>query len=324
MDTNTDKRQKILTRVQALYAKAAATDFGPEADAFTSKADELMLEWAIAEAELAMDDPKLHQFSKRKFEFHGSLYSDTGSWQYQLLGIVAQHYGLIKTPDLESDGHYYVGTRSDLDHCELVYTNLLGHFMKTVAPKPDPDLPLAENLYSLRMAGLSWAKIDAMLPDHKLSTSWSKKVRDFADERGLDLNTGNQSRNYRDQFMQAYNHRLSQRFREMRNEQEETRKGAELVLFDKTSKLKEYLWDLYPDLRPHPEDCECESCHYRRCHDRKCPRTMCANMRKPMRRGRSYVRSVQYNPTAVRAGQRAANSADLGQKRVGGKRGELK
>lgn len=129
---------------------------------------------------------------------------------------------------------------------------------------------------------------------------------------------------YRRSFMDGYFYRINQRLDEMKRARGEAAVGKELVLANKEGDLKELLWELRPELRPHPEDCDCDQCH--RCADPKCNRYRCKNARTPVKRTRvARYTEPKYDAAASRAGSRAANSADLmgGRHNVGSNKREL-
>lgn len=85
-----------------------------------------------------------------------------------------------------------------------------------------------------------------------------------------------------------------------------------LVLAGREEALDDLLYEEAPHLRPHPEDCECDSHHYARCKVRAtCGRSICVDMRKPVRGGGGSFRQTVYSAGAMQAGRRAGATADL-------------
>lgn len=319
-----EDRERILSKVQALYAKASSSEFEEEAHAFRMKADALMTQWQIDQAEIAIaGGKKAHGFEIREFTMPPGLDHHTEYIAYAILNEVAKHCGL-KTVPSKGYGYAYAGTGGDLDYAEIIYTNLLAHMAKTIDPKPDPSKSEAENIYALKTAGFKWEKIHRLMyPDvpweRRHGVRYTAVIKKHTEKLNLPRNTvgGAQGQaNYREQFARAYVGRLGQRFKELRNETEEIREAGALVLFNKDEALNEFIWDLFPDRRPHPKDCDCDRCH--RCSDPKCQRPRCVMGRMPLSRvPRGRFRTMTYNSAANAAGSRAANQADLGQSRVG-------
>ena len=69
METDTAARTKMIDRVRALFTKAASTEYGPEAEAFEAKALALMVEWEIAERDIADagHGPERHNYDTSTF-----------------------------------------------------------------------------------------------------------------------------------------------------------------------------------------------------------------------------------------------------------------
>lgn len=116
---------------------------------------------------------------------------------------------------------------------------------------------------------------------------------------------------YRRSFIDGYMDRIRGRLYEMRQARGDLAVGKELVLANRESDLKELLYELRPELRPHPPECECDPCHGRKCTDAACDREYCKERRKPQKyRAARYV-EPKIDLAAQRNGSRAANSADL-------------
>lgn len=129
---------------------------------------------------------------------------------------------------------------------------------------------------------------------------------------------------YRRSFVDGYMYRIKERLQEMKRARGQAAVGKELVLANREGDLKELMYELRPDLRPHPADCDCDQCH--RCADPNCQRPNCKARRAPVKRSRvaRYV-EPKYDAAASRNGRSAANSADLmgGRNNVGSNKREL-
>lgn len=108
-------------------------------------------------------------------------------------------------------------------------------------------------------------------------------------------------------FVQAYSIEIRRRLREMAKSTEESTTGKELVLRGIAEDLQEFFWDAFPNLRPHPADCDCDTCH--RCDDPKCKRPRCVERRKPIRYRSEPERA--FSNAAFQRGTAAARTADL-------------
>jgi hypothetical protein len=84
------------------------------------------------------------------------------------------------------------------------------------------------------------------------------------------------------------------------------------LLNDKKSAVDEAFYDAFPDMRPHPATCECDTCHGY-CSDPTCTRPKCKNWQKDSKRPVRYRAepSRAYNGLAYSSGAKAADRADL-------------
>ncbi len=111
---------KKLTIIRALLAKAEATEFAEEADAFTSKAQDLMTRYAIDEALLA-DSADNIEIRSRRIHIDNP-YAVT---KVQLLATVGK---VNRVRAIWDDAHgiaTVVGLPVDLDLAEMLFTSLL-------------------------------------------------------------------------------------------------------------------------------------------------------------------------------------------------------
>lgn len=313
----TKDRSKILETVRKLLEKAASTNFNEEALLFQKKADELMMQWAVEEFELSHQDPRnmAYQPEVRTFDF-GSDIRSSRIWGYVFRRLT--NFCRCKLAVEQYDRATVVGYPGDLDYLENLSVILQLHIVKTIFPRPDPALSEAENLYNLRQAGNTWDKCYRLMhPDQGAAPKservrYTKVVGDYAKRNNLPRNMTASQSGYVEQFLSSFGHRLAERLQEIMNDQDSENKFA-LVLRDRASDLDEFLWTKFPELRPHPSNCDCDIHHS--CNDPKCER--CKWKRMPVKtRGVGAYRTIAYNPAANAAGRRAANSADLGQTRI--------
>lgn len=120
---------------------------------------------------------------------------------------------------------------------------------------------------------------------------------------------------YRRSFSQAYAYRVETRIASMSADRSNAGSGKELVLANRSGDLQEFFWEQFPDLRPHPEDCECDKCHARRCTDQTCKRPFCVQKRKPVRH--KLPAELKTDANAWSRGRAAADTVDLTGSRTG-------
>ncbi|WP_127500449.1 DUF2786 domain-containing protein [Actinoplanes solisilvae] len=120
-DSNGELDQRLLDRVRALLAKAEATDFPEEADAYTAKAQELMTRHRIDHALLAAKADKRDRPGSRRiavdnpYEMPKSLLLQAVAEANSCRAVWMKRFGLVAV----------VGYAADLDATEVLFTSLL-------------------------------------------------------------------------------------------------------------------------------------------------------------------------------------------------------
>lgn len=110
---------KILSRVQALLAKAESTDYPEEAEALFAKAQELMTRYSIDDA-LARTRAPGDKPERRRLQMEAPY----ASAKFTLISAV----GRANEVQVVGDGNYLVtmiGFRSDLDAVEMLFASLV-------------------------------------------------------------------------------------------------------------------------------------------------------------------------------------------------------
>lgn len=108
-------------------------------------------------------------------------------------------------------------------------------------------------------------------------------------------------------FVEGYGMQIRKRIRDMKEATSQATTGKELVLKSIYEDLIEFYYENFPERRPHPANCDCETHH--RCDDPKCQRNNCKARRKPVKFKSIPERKV--SDAALRRGMNAANTADL-------------
>lgn len=172
----------ILSKVRGLIAKAEHPDTLPqEAEACRSKADAMMLKYAIDQATLRDSQPAAEQIRPAKIKVSvceaGSAYEEQFC---TLVSVVCEHTrtkavfhaaqadaDLVRKwrdwygKSLQVEASVY-GFESDLKFFEILYTTLLLHMSNGIDPRPDASLSDEKNTYNLHLAGYNWLDIARM------------------------------------------------------------------------------------------------------------------------------------------------------------------
>lgn len=167
-----------------------------------------------------------------------------------------------------------------------------------------------------------------------LTGSSAKKLRavrkayhDLCEAEGRKPVKGLKAETYRESFMEGYVDRIEGRLTEMRRARETATAGKGLVLATRDDDLREAFFVEFPDLRPHPKDCECDSCHFSKCNDESCTRPRCERYWKDAKKPVKYraPKDPKVDHDARSRGKAVADMADLsgGRGNVSGVRGEI-
>lgn len=120
-ETNT-----IITKIQALLAKAESTEYEEEADLFTAKAHELMLRHAIDEAELQLKGKHKGEIGRDVFIYSTNDANLPG--KRGILNVAAKAAGckaVFITGSRKKQTSFLVGYETDREWAAMLYTSLL-------------------------------------------------------------------------------------------------------------------------------------------------------------------------------------------------------
>lgn len=327
MEETAKRREDIMRKVAALLAKADSTTFGEERDAFIAKADQLMAVYAIQAFEL--EHAANSKNERRKPELRTIEYGTAGQKEADD-ELVQVFYALVQLTGCKMGfwgwrSAKVVGYPEDLDYLTMLFFNIRLHLASQLEPKPRPELTMEDNLVMLKEAGMKWERIYQLLHDAgQLDVPWERKVGvRFTGIYTKYCKENNRPRMYtnpdvwRRNFIQGYCNEINNRIYEMRNARTQAAQGHELVMVSMAEELQEALYEFFPDKRPHPKDCDCDSCHV--CSNPKCQRRNCVARRKPVKYSSVRTpRELKYDHAAQNAGKATARSADLGSSRGAG------
>lgn len=224
-----ERRKKMMEKVASLIAKAEATDYSEERDAFRAKADELMVAYAIEESELVQRQGRSlkDEVKQRRIRVAGadSPYRDP---LVSLIASVARHarcrivfYGLHYGVSYPVEATV-VGMEQDLDYVEMLFASLRLQMANELEPKYDPSLSLSENVYQMRNAGLKWERIHPLAEAAGVDTPGrtSRKWNDLYEEacfaRGESPRSNVNPKTVKRNFAEGYVPRVEMRFLEVR------------------------------------------------------------------------------------------------------------
>jgi hypothetical protein len=319
-----DRRQKVLEQVAALLAKADSTEFSEERDTFIAGADRLMAKYAIETFEIEMQRPKDERVGPelRTFEYGTTGNGEADEAMTRIFWELARHLRCLI-------GYYgwkhakVVGYPADLDFLGMLFFSVRVHLSSRVEPHPDRQLSFGENVTMLKEAGLKWERIFQLLkpafPVELDYPAFTKSVglkmyglyKSQVAKEGREQMYSNPDV-WRRNFILGYSDEVTRRLQGQSRQNEQDSVGKGLVLVSMKDALQEALWDAFPDLRPHPKECDCDGCHAGRCSNIECTRSICVRMRKPVKyREPRKLTSLKYDGAAAAAGRAAGQSVDL-------------
>lgn len=311
MNHSQEKLDAMLRKVQALLAHAEDKGNSPEAqEAYRQKAEALMFTYRIEENQIAQAGGAEAESIRpvwRKIWVcrHGSEFRQT---YYTMAHYAVHHVDAEYQPTYEKspeDGHSWlvlnaVGYEGDLRFAELLYVSMQQAFSSKMEPRFDASKSEAENAYIMRSAGMEGRRIAAAIwgDDSKPNRVKARKLfAQHASSIGEDpsalLGRGNSVATFRDSYADGFEDTMRHRLWRMR----QSHGDKELVLGDRKARVKEALYEKYPNLRPSTSPAV-------RHGD---PRANCAKCKKA---ASGYCRDHQYlKPRAARYVQRPHSSA---------------
>jgi hypothetical protein len=308
------------------------TPFEEEADTARRMANDLMdkyrlEQWEIAQAEAGRVESIFKPVRK---DIDISWYADetqlslrTALWSVYC--ACAKHCAVVVSGQwsYQSKVMPVYGLESDVTFMQMLFTDLYIQMSDKIKPKFNPDASLGENVYRAKEAGMKYGQIAkwAGHPEWITIKGYSKKYGDpqyayngimiremkkYAKANGLEIHKVINLDAYVEDFCTSFTFAIRRKFAEMRGDESSDNPMA-IAIRDITDLSRELLWEDFPDLKPHPDDCDCDLCH--RCYDPKCQRPRCKEARKPIRYSKTRYREPVY--AAQVRGQRAGESARI-------------
>ena len=302
---------KMLERVRALLAKAASTEFEEEAEAFRAKADELMTKyaiemWMVEQAQAGKTGQTKPELRDMNIDWWWKMDNDLSEALWSVFSSVCTHCRCtiaVAKASYNSKTVPVVGMPADLGYADMLFTHLFMQMVDTMDPHPRPGEPLIEALVRMKEAGLKWEEIFRRLRHagyYPENERWNPSKMDYAGKYTAYCKQHNRERVrvtpsvYRRSFATGFTSELRIRFREMRKQQESSLgSGMEVALRDISVVVREAMYDFFPDMRPHPANCQCDKCTRER------------NRRLPAYKPRTY------SDAAIARGAKAGRDAEI-------------
>lgn len=228
------KREKMKARIANLIAKAESTDYSAERDAFREKAESLMFQYAIEEAELAKAEGRnlRDEVIKRRVRTSpgGSAYHDSLK---ALLTVICNNnrckVAFWNTSKVAQpvDGLVF-GMEQDVEFVETLFASLRLQMAREMEPKFDPSMSMEDNVLHMRHAGLKWTRIEELCG----LGSWGgpKTYAKACEEQGIEQRKNQNPRTMARNFAEGFVGRVGKRMYENRKRREEQNTGSGTAL----------------------------------------------------------------------------------------------
>jgi hypothetical protein len=256
-----EKLASMMSKIQALLAKADSTEFPDEAAALYAKAEELMRKYRITEEQLIAEDqfaavPVMH--SMLGYDTNSDFYNEYRMTMYWIADHCGVEYVIRYNREGEQHGFWFdlFGYEGDLRMAEWLWSSARLVFGSHLEPQVDPRLSDQVNAYNLRQAGVLRKDIARKLWEENTPALRSKAQRLYLaecaarGERPLVSGLGTDADMYRQSYAQGFVSRLSDRLRASRDATDSV--GGALVLHGRAERVKEAKYQAYPRLRPMP------------------------------------------------------------------------
>jgi hypothetical protein len=325
---------EVLRKIQALVDKAHSTTFDAEAKALIAKAEELMLRYSL-DPQMVLDPNRPNTarpvYDSKPIRRDITILQDTGEGDHQMIIALHQLFSAVCRHLFIRTGHgagwgerIVIGYPVDINFMEMYFLKLKLHLFSNLIFDVDHNKDWVQVIAGLRLMGFSWEQIHYKMYDsghpgypyrderyweRRMGVNFTGKVKTFCERTGFPRNKATNAQAWRTDFVNGYVHEITTRLAAMRREVLDSSPNLPALAADKTSAVDEAYYEEFPELRPHPEDCQCEMCHYMRCHDLNCMRPKCVAGRKPVRERKVYYRNLHTD--AYQGGRAVGRTADL-------------
>lgn len=230
----------------------------PEAarDSYRAKAERLMREYRIAEESALATDITAAAPITRVIRLYDG-YPQMAAYYGMVLGAIMTHTGCryLYTGNGEAT---VVGYAGDVRYAEFLWTAARLMFATRIDPRWDDTLPLEENVWRLRNAGIERRVIaDRAWGNGAVAAARSRVQRIYIRECASRGETpraaglGHQTATYRQAYAQSFYDTMVQRLRTARDAADSTH-GA-LDLHDRKYRVAEAFYVAFPHMRPSTE-----------------------------------------------------------------------
>lgn len=249
----------MMAKVRALLDKAESTEFAAEADAYRTKAEELMAKYRIEIEDLLAGKTLAEGIaapSPIPFDTQVCRNGQFSGHYAHMWGQVVTHVGVRShtrwvysggEPIWTAEG---VGFDADVQYAELLYTAARMAFSERLEPKVDAKLSDQENVYRLRSAGIERVRIADIMWGNTDKVFLGRVGRMYKAECALRNETpalsgrGVTGAAYREAYANEFIFEFARRLQAARSG------GSGVALGNRETVLSEAFYQRFPHLRP--------------------------------------------------------------------------
>lgn len=302
-------------KIQAMLANADDESLSDEArQTYRNKAEEFMVKYRIAEEEALATDEASSTPILRDIRVTTRYVGPLSPYYTQTWGSIAGHCGVRYVLEW-TDGYvaHVVGYDGDVRYAEFLWTSALLMFSTRINPTWDDALPVEENVWRLRNAGIKRATIaDRAGRDGRKASdrSWVQRVYlrecEKRNEPARAAGLGHQANTFQQAYADEFWHTLARRLRAARDATDSVRGG--LVLHGRSDRVDEAFYTRFPHLRPKPTT-DAPAPEYKPCP--RCAKAKSGNCRQhPGLTKADYARWDRLeNSASARAGRESGRAA---------------
>ena len=271
--STTTSNSDLLRKIQGLLAKAEATTFEHERDAFIAKADELMMKhrielWEVQQHQsgrISEREPIIRDFDY-KFAFESGGFAEIADPLWSIFLATARYCGCLvvfhkqhysgERKEYASYTVPVIGTETDLGWFTLLFSSLMTQLVDQIRPKYDPNKGYEENLRTFKEAGWNWLEIGELMQQHGFHTDvttdkarhlTAHAYRRWCKRTGVEQNYSNWN-TYRRNFGSGFATAISSRLSDMQADtiKKDASGGMELALRDQGQINRDFMMSEFP------------------------------------------------------------------------------
>lgn len=255
---------KIIDKIAKLLAQAEHPNTSDvERDTFLAKADAMMLQHAIDEAQVrASQSPNERRKPVRVDVQLFDTNTVYGNKMRVIAGKVARVLGVSMAYSSRENMCHLIGFSEDVSWMQMLFLNIQSNFVSKIRPRWNDELSLSENVAAFRESGVSWGDVSKIAHQHGAIDDYDRKgefaqgdklaalYKAHCKAKGTQPITITRHKAYRHTFTEAFTNRIMARLEEMQEARRGASSGFEVVLYDAAKAVEDMFYEEFPHLDP--------------------------------------------------------------------------